>query len=325
VFTYQENRVLLIEDGTLTFPCEVTATVGLIPSPVYGDAVPGQTCALGSTARSSWNANTGRTYVESLPPLPPVDVRTTADDMAVTLVGNTVRATWLSASREELTGALGALHFVLPLCLSLDFADPGLPAVTSGRAGETSFVWQVEATRGSFEAITPAMRDGRVIAALDRVPLLCDDRNVRLLAATAYFHKAVRLLVAGAGPSEFAGEAVVNLAKCLEVLFPGPPERTREAVRHGLGQLGYSDDEIERIFVKALVLRSSLDAAHVRMAILTAEERRKIQQYMEGVVVHFRRLLRDVADRVARGELELSLHDSERTPNDDLAKLLASL
>lgn len=325
MFTYQENRVLLVQNGTLTFPCEVIATVELVSSPVYGDAVPGQTCALGSTARSTWNANTGRTSLESLPPLPAADIRTTVGDMALTFVGNTIRATWRCASREELTGALGALHFVLPLCLSLDFADASLPASTSGRAGEVSFVWQVEATRGAFDVITPAVRDDRVSSALGRVPLLCDPRNVRLLAATAYFHKAVRLLVAGAGPSEFAGEAIVNLAKCLEVLFPGRPERTRESVREGLRQVGYSNDEIERVFVKALLLRSSLDAAHVKMATLTAAERRKLQQYMEGVVVHFRRLLRDVSDRVTRGALELSLHDSERTPNDDLAQLLASL
>jgi hypothetical protein len=201
---------------------------------------------------------------------------------------------------------------------------PHFPRSRRG-AGDASFVWQVEATRSSFEVIATAERDARLMRALDRIPLLCATANVRLLAAAAYLHKASRLIGAGTGPSEFAAEAVINLAKCLEALFPARPNETRSAVRRGLAVLGYGSDVVDGTFVKSLLLRSSLDAAHVRMATLTGDERRKLQLYMEGVLGDFRRLLSDLTQRAADGELDLAPYENERTADDDLARLISSL
>jgi hypothetical protein len=328
MFTYRENRVLFVEQGRLSFPCDVIATVQLFPSPVYGDEVPGMTCALNAEARLTWNANTGRMQVESRPPLPRASISAPVGGIALTSDGNIVRAEWQCSSREELMGTLGALHFVLPLCLSVDFPDPAVPDVTSGHAGDATFVWQVEATGGYFETVAPPQRDERLVRALSDVAIVADDQHVRLLAALAYFHRAARLLVAGIGPSEFAGEAVVNLAKCLEALFPAVPQETRNAVRRGLAGLGYESAEIESVFVKALILRSSLDAAHVRLATLTADERRKLQLFMEQVLGHFRRLrrlLRNLMDRARRGDLHLVSYESERAEGDELTRLIDSL
>jgi hypothetical protein len=138
MFTYNENRILLVERGRLEFPCDVTANIELYPSAVYGDPVPGVTCALNSQAQLRWNANTGRSEVESHPPLLPPSVSGTVAGMSVTIVGHVMRAAWRCSSRAELTGALGALHFILPLCLGLELADPTIPAVTSGCAGEAA-------------------------------------------------------------------------------------------------------------------------------------------------------------------------------------------
>jgi len=282
-------------------------------------------CALNAQVQLRWNANTGRGDVESHPPLVPPDVSRTVAGIALTIGGHTVHAAWHCSSREELLGALGALHFVLPLCVGLEFSDFTIPAVTSGKAGEISFVWQVEQTASQFEVLRVDERDRRLLHALDLLPVLCAEPNARLLAAVAYCDKAHRLLAAGIGPSEFAGEAVTNLAKCLEAVFPAPPSASRTAVRQGLVQLGYGADVIEGVFVKAMVLRSSLDAAHVRMATLTAAERRKLQLFMERVLAQFRGLLQDLVKRVSEGTLELPPRDSERTADDDLARLLNSM
>lgn len=321
VFTYHENRVLQIDSGHLTFPCEVVATVELSPSPAYGDPIPGLTCALGSRARLEWNANTGRTTVDSDPPLAPTALDVAVEGLAVTVRGRRVEARWRCASRDELIGTLGALHSVFPIALSMEFADPAMAATTSGRAGEATFVWQVQETSGPIDVLTNEHRDERVRRSLDLISLLCEPQNIRLLAAGAYFQRAVRLVVRGIGPSEFAGEAIVNLAKCLEALFPTPPDKTRDGIRRALSDLGYERDTVERVFVKALALRSSLDAAHVRMAILTAGQRRKLQSYMEGVLGEFRDLLNEITRRVALGEFTLAPYDHARSP-DDLTKLL---
>jgi hypothetical protein len=327
VFTYKENRVLFLEEGgPLAFPCDVTVTVMFDPSPVYGDDVPGSTCRLGSQARLMWNANTGRNITRSTPPLEPTDARAAVDGLKFDIKGHTVEAAWHCASRDDLLGVLGALHFVLPLSIGVAFADAAVPTVTSGRAGDAKFVWQVESSGAAFEVLRAVDRDERVLEALARLPVLCDHRYVRLLAGLAYLDKAVRLLAIGIGPSDFAAEAVLNLAKCLEVLFPSRSElSSRDAAREGLAGLGYSNEEIEETFAKALVLRSRLDAAHVRLATLTAAERRKVQMYMEAVIDRFRALLRDMIDRASRDELNLAPYEDERHPGDELARMLDSI
>jgi hypothetical protein len=270
----------------------------------------------------TWNANTGRTTVEeSDPTLEPTTVDIAVGGLAVAVRGRKVQATWRCATRNELMGTLGALHSVLPVALTMGLADPATAGTAHGCAGEAAFVWQVQQTAGPIEVLTSEHRDERVRQSLDLIPLLCEPQNIRLLAAGAYFQQAVRLLVSGTGPSEFAGEAIVNLAKSLEALFPAAPNKTRDEIRSMLSDLGYKRDVVEGVFVKALVLRSSLDAAHVRMATLTAEHRRKLQIYMEGVTRHFRELLNDVASRVARGELRLAPY-TDGGSSDDLTKLL---
>jgi hypothetical protein len=204
--------------------------------------------------------------------------------------------------------------------LGLEFVDALIPAVTSGRAGNTKFVWQVARTAVFTEAIQGTERNSRCAKALERLPVLCDPRNRRLLAACTYFQRAVRLLSAGAGPTEFAGEAVVNLAKTLEVLFPGP--QSRNAVRRGLTEIGYEKSAIEATFIPTLLLRSHLDAAHVRMATLKADERRKLQIYVENVAIEFRKLLARIVQAVNDGSLQLATYQDERKPGDEISKIL---
>ncbi len=325
MFTYNENRVLFLERGSLKFPCSVSVTIQLTPNPARGDKVAGLTVVVNSRARVNWNANTGRSIAQCDPPLPATKAGATVGGIGLIINGRAVEAKWECASRDELLGTLSALHFVLPLSLSLELSDAVTPAVTSGRVGDAEFGWQVAGTGVHGETAEAAERDARCLRALQRLPALCDQQNARLLAAAAYFQRAVRLLAVGLGPSEFAGEAVINLAESLEVLFPGAPLQTRDAVRAGLAQLGYDSALIEGTFVPCLVMRSTLDAAHVRMATLAADERRKLQLYMEAVVGEFRLLVVRVADAVIQGNIDLAPYTDERAPGEDLARILNNL
>ena len=320
MFTYNENRVLLVERGTLSFPNKVTIAVEFDPNPVLGDQVPGLTCPVGSNARSTWDANTGRSLAECDAPLPRTKTVASADGISIRINGRSLKATFQCTSRAQLLGVLGALHFVAPISLGLEFADPFMPATTSGQVGNTKFVWQVERTAVYHESLQGTERNSRCAKAIERLPALCDPSNRRLLAACTYFQRAVRLLLAGTGPTEFAGEAVVNLAKALEVLFPG--SQSRDAVRRGLETVGYDKDLIERKFIPALLLRSHLDAAHVRMATLRADERRKIQMYVEDVAVEFRTLIARVVEAVTDGQLQLAAYQDERKPDDDISRII---
>jgi hypothetical protein len=323
VFTYRENRVLLIQDGQLEFPNRAEISIALGDSPVLGDAVAGVTINHGSVARIQWNANTGRTDVLAATPFPPISLNVAVGEIQFELTDHAILAAWYCDSRDELLGRLGALHYVLPISLPLGFSDAPLVISTSGNVGGKRFEWTVESTPGLAEVIDSSDRDARILDAVERLPVLCHPKNQRLLAACSYFQRAVRLVSVGDGPAEFAGEAIINLAKCLEALFPGA--KTRDAVREGLRGLGVSDTEIEGLFVRCQVLRSELDAAHVRMATLSSDERRAIQIFYQSILGPFRTLLNTIFAQVADGTHDVAPYEERQSTDDDLAMLISSL
>ncbi len=165
-------------------------------------------------------------------------------------------------------------------------------------------------------------RDERLTQALTFLPILCEPGNQRLLSAAIYFQRAVLLTEAGPGPSDFAGEVVVNLAKVLEAVFASD---SRDKMRAGLRNCGYGDDLIESAFMSVVVLRSKLDAAHVRLAALNVEERRRLQVFVEGVLVYFRELLCRLIDEVENGKVTLPPYETIRGEDDELATLISKL
>jgi hypothetical protein len=141
-----------------------------------------------------------------------------------------------------------------------------------------------------------------------------------LLAALAYFERAIRLIAAGHGPTEFAGESIVNFSKALEVLFPG--DKSRDAAKAGLRQLGCEEPLIANTFIRVMVLRAKLDAAHVRLASLTWDERARLQAFLESVSGAFRKMLSEVLSAVADGRLKLAPYGRARKARDDISALL---
>lgn len=147
-----------------------------------------------------------------------------------------------------------------------------------------------------------------------------------MLAAAFYFHRAMLLMAAGPGPSDFAGEAILNLAKVLEVLFDGGPSQSMDASRGGLRSIGYDNALIESAFIPCLVLRSKLDTAHVRLAVLTASERRKLHLFLDAVFNPFRDLIDVLIDMAEENKLPLPPYSAaERTDGDELATLIGGI
>jgi hypothetical protein len=271
----------------------------------------------------TWDANAGKASSLAENTFPETSFEGDIGPMHFTFRGRIVEASWECHSRDELIGYLGTLHFVLPLSLSIRFMDPFTVLTTSGRTKHCRFVWQVNGTRHNGDVISVEERDGRLKDGFRYLPIIVEASNIRLLAATEYFHRAVRLIDVGDGPSEFASEAIVNLAKVLEALWPGEP--SRDAIRVGLESMGVDGSLIESVFVPCELLRSHLDAAHVGLAILRFEERAKLQSFLEGVLVHFRHLLRRIIEKVDSEEMDIISYESNRHNNDDLAKFFRQL
>jgi len=312
VLTFRENRVNFVESGRPVYPSRVTVRLDFEPSPFLGDSVEGATVLEGSMARFSWNANTGRATVLSEPPFPSAKSRVLLGDTQVALDDHTLEVVVDCASSQELTGHFASLCFIMPLAFAIEFREAVVARTTTASSPSANYVWQVARSSPSCEIISVETRDDRINAAILNFSTLLDAKNTRLLCAAEYFHKAVRMIEVGAGPSEFAAESIVNLSKVLEVLFPGEP--TRQVIRAGLNSAGVEAGTIERYFLPCVMLRSHFDAAHVKIEGPTPEQRQTLQQYLESAVHEFRIFLSDYTHRVSRDEIAVAEYQPD--PSD---------
>jgi hypothetical protein len=102
-------------------------------------------------------------------------------------------------------------------------------------------------------------------------------------------------------------EAIMNLSKILEVLFPPAGEsRTIEAARAGLKALDYADEQINRDYIPAMALRSNIDSAHVHLSLLTDTQLRVLHAYTEAAELAFRNLLTKIITEVAAKRYEVA-------------------
>jgi hypothetical protein len=328
VFAYQARpRVCFRDDGReLVFPNE--AHIDIVFSPITGlggMAPPGRTGILGQTARLNINANTGHVTVGVEVPLDEVTFDGIAGGVKVHLHGLHLEIDFLCQSRSQLQGVLNVFHYVLPMVLGVTFVDPPTVATTAGRVGDVPFTWQVERGTGSFDVTTSESQCVRVEEALRRMELVVAPENRRLLAGISYFNRAVRLDCSGATAFEFTGEVMLNLAKCLEVLFPPADGRqSRDAVRSGLASLGYSKVEIETWFMPALLLRAEVDVAHVRLTLFSYEQLKTIQDYAEQVESHFRKMIQTLIAAVEDGSFSITPYQ-DAGPDRKVTEMLTRL
>lgn len=316
----------MVETGKLTFPNHVEIQLTFEPSTAFGgDSPPGRTVRLGSTARSQWDANRGRSNVIGLPPLDPLEVVISDDGAKVQLNGGTLQVGFQCPDRATLLGTLGLLRYLLPLLLNIEFSDPPVVAQSHGRVGDVEFNWQVEWTASMFDVVEQQAHESKVRHAWQRLPLVADGGDERLRAALYYFYKACRLEQAGYAPSEFLAEILLNLTKTLEVLFPAKGSQgTRDAVRANLRRLGYSKHEVEKYFLPAMALRDELDVAHVSLATFTSRQLGTIFRYAEAAEQRFRELLQRVLEAVASGSLTLEPYE-DKGPRREATVLLRRL
>src|SRR5207245_974412 len=101
-------RVLFLDTGgRLSFPNRVCLSIAFNPNPgLGGPAPPGQTALAGGQARLTWNANTGRSTVQSDPPLSELDLAISWGDYDLTLHGKDLLVEFDCPSRASLMDAL---------------------------------------------------------------------------------------------------------------------------------------------------------------------------------------------------------------------------
>ena len=121
------------------------------------------------------------------------------------------------------------------------------------------------------------------------------------------------------------GETILNLCRSLEALFPPTKGlQSRDAVRAGLAQLGYTSDGVERDFMPVMALRSTIDSGHVHLSIFTSAQLAVVHGYTERLEGIFQRLLNRVIDSLERGGLALAPYD-DPSPSSEALQVIEKI
>lgn len=311
MLTYHVRKRIfkLDKDVEINFPVDAEIVLTLAPDQPFGmSASGGRTVRYGVAALMHYNANNGRVTMESQEPLEPLEVRIQGPDRLVILEGNRLVVQQSFESSKELHDFIHSLCFGLPLFLNLGFADPPFIASVTGSLGGTGFQWILEGLEIPFQPITQEIQEERFADAWQRLPLLSDEEGGRrVLAALHYFHVACRLERSGSTAGEFVSEALLNLAKVIEVLFPRKTgEETIDAARSGLAELGYPSPQVEARFVPALALRNQIDVAHVHLAIFKSSDLAVLHRYVLEAEGYFKELLGRVVRALEAGDWDVA-------------------
>lgn len=236
--------------ATLVFPAAATIRVHLLPTQPFGGAPDrGRTAVKSTPASAYFNANTGQHHIESRPPLNPIGVVFEAPNVKLQFIGPLLICEQAVGSLNELNDLVESLYYALPCLLNAQLIDPPFIERIDGTIGDVAFRWELATWDMNYETTTQELQEERVGRALQQLAAH-DVHTRRALAAFHYFHVACRLERIGQAPGEFLAEALLNLSKVLEVLFPPAGDgRVRDAARRGLASLGYSEQEIERDFI----------------------------------------------------------------------------
>ena len=202
-----------------------------------------------------------------------------------------------------------SLFRALPILLNVEFADPPVIERIEGKVGETRYRWELADWRMDFDVTTQEVQERKFVDSWQRIALLSDSNNRRLIGALHYFHIASRLRSAGHSPWEFMAESILNLTKTLETLFPPTGDgKKRDAVRRSLAVLEYSDEEIERDFIPVMALRDEIDVGHVDLSLYTRRQLNALHRYTQAADNVFSELLQRLMLHMEKGSFTLIPH-----------------
>ncbi len=265
----------------------------------------GRTAVHQSPATITINGNTGHWTIESKQGLRPLEVRIDEGERTTRLYGNILSVTAPCQSFSELDELIQAVYYAFPMLLNLEFADPPVVTDVTGEVDGTSFRWELErSVSASILCTSQDLQEKKVIDSWLRFNIISDPVRRRLVAAIHYFYTACRLARSGHTPWEFMSESILNFCKTLEVLFPYGEGGTCNAVREGLERFGYTQDQIERDFIPALLLRNQIDVGHVFLATLRQDQLNVIHTYSESAEETFREMFRKIIESMQEGRFE---------------------
>jgi hypothetical protein len=143
----------------------------------------------------------------------------------------------------------------------------------------------------------------------------------RFTVASLYYHQALRLL----SPHEISfvpylahAEVMLNLVKCLEILFGSD---RHDKIRIAAEKLGFESAEIESQIVPIFILRGHYDVAHPRASRPDPKDVKLLRNYIDRSVLNVAYILRRASDQIGKGQLQLNALTPKSESEDAVFKV----
>lgn len=329
MLTYQlQKRVYRSKNhARLIFPNDVQIEICFEPTEQFGVTEKHQesrrlskTIAKGSTPTVLIDANTGKQGVKYYdPPFKSIQQSAEFANLKMEMQGNKLHVTTKCQDFRSLDNLMIICHYILPILLNLEFAEPPTVKYTRGRVGETVFNWELGTMIGNFDVTTEENQEKHIADSFMRLRVISGTENRRLAAALYHFYVARRLVESGNSPYEFLAEYILNLDKVLRVLFG-----EKSDVRSELKKFGYSDEEIEERFMPIMILRNEFDVGHVSLRMFKQSQLEVLYRCLEMSELDFRDLLKRVFRKVENEEYTLQ-QDPDLTLKGDKLRIMEKL
>lgn len=329
MLTYQlQNRVFKVTPNQrFKFPNDVEIEIYLQPTEQMGVGIkPSKTIRTHSKSLAMYDANTGKTRFFSDPALEPVEAILTFPRLGLKMKGNILYANGKCHDYDELVDLTITLHYIVPMLLNLEFAEPPTVAYTRGKVGKVTFNWELVSSIGFVDSADMKLQEQRIVSSFSRLNMINGIKNRRLVAALHYFHVARRLMEAGCSPFEFLSEVVLNLCKILQILFG----ESFNEVRAELQKLGYPETEIEEAFIPMMILRNEFDVGHVSVRMVPPQQLDSLHKYLSFAERDFRDLLKTIIKKIndreyrLQQETDMSLTKDKQKKMDKLTNVFKS-
>jgi len=320
MFTYQsQERILKTKvKAKIKFPSKFEIKLELGPKEIFGNKNSSKQNFFinGKRNISHYNANNGRHYFISKPPLQPLQDRFIWDtDYDVKISGNIFIISGTIGDWNYFINLLEIFHYIFPTILNVNYPETPFVIRTSGSIGNIDFGWEL--MQQTLLWLKESEENLKTEIQKSFLDLLIFDNglNRRVGAGLKYYYNACRLIDSGNGPNEFMAEVILNLAKSISVLFPGG-DGSRDIIRHHLTQLDYTEDEIETKFIPLLLLRNHFDVGHAFLSLISQEDLKLLYEYLKNIKEDFRELFHRIIERLIKKTYEIDQVESLELDND---------
>lgn len=145
----------------------------------------------------------------------------------------------------------------------------------------------------------------------------------RFVACSSYFNHALRLMSPYQVyfPQDVAlPEVILNLAKCIELLFPSS---NREGLKKRLLLLDYTKEQIDSQLISIIILRNEIDVGHPTSGLISHDEITSLRQFSQRAIDNVRHMLKRTAQKISENSQLLAPISSSST--SDRNKLITRL